>query len=179
MLIHMRCGEQHLTVDLKYPLVEDTVHVDFGRSFAVKKIKKDSMGKPYFVWNNTRMYLDYLQNYTMASIQKKLDNKEWIQKYELILAIMNDGIDNVRFVTPCNKRSQADIFGLGVFTSETEDVRCKVVEDRHRVSEGYKLDIVPEVPTYQFAGRDYYTDDFLSLLERGAIKIELDQAVAV
>lgn len=179
MLIHMNCGDQHLTVELEYPLVEQTIRVDFGRSFALKELKKDAAGKPYFVWNNTRMYLDYLQEYTMASLQKKLDANEWIRREDLILAIINDGIDSVRFVTPCNVRSFADIFGIGVFSSDTEDVVCKIVEDRYKVAEGYKLGVVPEIADNRYAGRDYYTDDFVSLLKSGRVRIKLNEPVTV
>ncbi|WCF11504.1 hypothetical protein NDS46_31600 (plasmid) [Paenibacillus thiaminolyticus] len=171
MVIGMYCENQYLGVKLSYPIIGETVHVDFGRGFSAKKVYTNGAGESYFLWNKSRMYFEYLREYTMESIQERLDNKKHIMSYELILAIINDGINHVRFICPCNKRSKADIFGLGVFTSETENVACKIHEENWKLEDNYKISIIPEFQEYQYAGRDYYIEDFLSLLKSGHIKI--------
>ena len=46
-------------------------------------------------------------------------------------------------------------------------VECEIVEDRHKVEDGYKVDLQSVEPGY---GRDsFYLDTFLSFLEKGLI----------
>lgn len=50
---------------------------------------------------------------------------------------------------------------------DTDWVECEIVEDRYRVDEGYKVTLRP-IDT-NFAHRDFYQDDFISLMESGHI----------
>ncbi|MFF2531281.1 hypothetical protein ACFVS2_20475 [Brevibacillus sp. NPDC058079] len=171
MLISVFCGKQHLWLECDYPNIEDTIRVDFSRGNATKRVHTDQQGKRYFVWNSTRMYLEFLKDYTMKKIKDMIEKGEHVTDKELVLAIINDGIENVRFIVPCFKRSGADIFGFGIFTSETEDVLCKVSEHRYKVKDQYKLTLVPENPNPMVSSRDFYTMDFMGLLRAGIIKM--------
>lgn len=177
LMTHMWCGEKHLTVELNYPEIGDTVHVDFGRSYAIKHVYSDNEGKKYFIWDKTRMYLDYLKDYNMEMIQKKVENNEHVADFELILAILNDGVEKVRFIDSCYKRSTSDIFGLGIFTSDTDNVVCSVHEGRYKVIDGYKISLTPSIPNENYAGDHYYTSDLRSLIKSGSIRILTSEGV--
>jgi hypothetical protein len=54
MLVHVWHKEKHLTLDLEYPSMGETIRVNFGRGQAIKRVHTDREGKRYFVWDNTR-----------------------------------------------------------------------------------------------------------------------------
>lgn len=154
-----------------YPNIGDKVNIDFGRGHAIKRIHTDKSGKRYFVWDNQRVYLDYLGDYTLKKIQDMIDNNEFVTDNELALAILNEGVDKVRFICPCKQLQYSTPFGFGVYSDKKEDVVCKVVEDRYKVNRQYKITLVPEDGNAQHGYEHYYLSDFLNLIKKGIIKM--------
>lgn len=88
--------------------------------------------------------------------------KDWIKEN-----VTDKGINNIRFwilMHPVN-----NILGI-CFTCSSDPeywVECKVVEDRYKVSDGYKITLQPL--DERFAREHYYQEDFKSLVESGYI----------
>lgn len=61
------------------------------------------------------------------------------------------------------------IFGFGVIVDADEQnwVECKIVEDRYKVDEGYKVTLKPLDNNY--ASEHFYQEDFISLMKSGHI----------
>lgn len=63
-----------------------------------------------------------------------------------------------------------NVFGLIFYTSSNtreKFVECEIVEDRYKVSDGYKVTLKSIEPGYGW--EHFYQEDFLSLLEKGII----------
>lgn len=108
----------------------------------------------------------------MATIQSQLTLKEifalkegFMPSQQFVDAIFNQGIDNVHFLVPLGVRT-----GIGSYSSEKNDVACKIVQDRYKLSDCFKVVLEPiENPdNYQYL--EYYLDDLESLLRSGYIK---------
>ena len=82
---------------------------------------------------------------------------------------MTDGIENVRFMVPLN--TTCGLFFLN--GNEFKDTLCKVEERWNReVKQNYKIVLVPVEPDDSVTcSCDYYTEDFVSLIKEGHIKI--------
>ena len=64
-----------------------------------RTIREDENGK-FFTWNRNKIYLNDWLKISMKELKEKIENGEWITSDDLCQAIMTDGIENVRFMTP-------------------------------------------------------------------------------
>lgn len=137
-----------------------------------RTIREDEGGK-FFTWNKNKIYLDNWIRITMKELKDKIDSKEWCTSDELCQAILTDGVDNVRFIVPLNTISMR-VFGLSLADgNKFKDTLCKIKEEYLReVKRNYKLTLVPvESSEYTVNRTDFYTDDMISLIRSGHIKI--------
>nr|DAR20305.1 MAG TPA: hypothetical protein [Caudoviricetes sp.] len=134
-----------------------------------RTIREDENGK-FFTWNRNKIYLNDWIKISMKELKEKIKNGEWITSDDLCQAIMTDGIENVRFIVPLNTTCG---FGFFLNGNEFKDTLCKVEERWNReIKQNYKIVLIPVEPDENIASScDYYTIDFVSLIEKGYIKI--------
>ena len=137
-----------------------------------RTIREDEGGK-FFTWNKNKIYLDNWIRITMKELKDKIDSKEWCTDSEFCQAILTDGVDNVRFIVPLNTISMR-VFGVSLADgNKFKDTLCNIKEEYlHEVKRNYKLTLVPvESSEYTVNRTDFYTDDMISLIRSGHIKI--------
>ena len=86
------------------------------------------------------------------------------------MLVKKHGIDNILIMD--SLRPLRTFLGLISYTSSNDDpveVPCKIVEDRYKVADGYKVTIKPLYES--FGTENYYQTDFNTLVERGSIKV--------
>lgn len=170
MIYKYKCGKEIIRVfiwgdDLHNEVsVEDTKK---QRSYE-RTIREDEKGK-FFTWNRNKIYLHEWLKITMKELKEKIEKGEWVTSDDLCQAIMTDGIDNVRFMVPLN--TTGGFFFLN--GNKFKDTLCKVEERWNReIKQNYKIVLIPEKPDDSVASsRDYYTNDFVSLIQKGIVKI--------
>lgn len=170
MFYKYKCGNEIIRVFVwdddshNNVLVEDTKTL---RSYD-RTIREDENGK-FFTWNRNKIYLNDWIKVSMKEFKEKIEKGEWVTSDDLCQAIMTDGIDNVRFMVPLN--TTCGLFFLN--GNEFKDTLCKVEERWNRkIKQNYKIILVPVEPDDSVAcSSDYYTGDFVSLIEEGRIKI--------
>lgn len=134
-----------------------------------RTIREDENGK-FFTWNRNKIYLNDWIKISMKELKEKIENGERITSDNLCQAIMTDGIENVRFMVPLNTTCG---FGFFLDGNKFKETLCKVEERWNReIKQNYKIVLIPVEPDESIASsRDYYTIDFVSLIEEGYIKI--------
>lgn len=123
------------------------------------------------------IYLDEYKRFAMADILKLVENKTPIDNDIFILAAIHDGVHNIRFeMDVCQLDSFAAALGIGL-TSRDDTVRytCGIdVNGRYKIHERYKINTAPVSYLHNgrlLSGRSFYLSDFLSIIERGNIKL--------
>ena len=134
-----------------------------------RTIRENEKGK-FFTWNRNKIYLNDWIKISMKELKEKIENGEWITSDDLSQAIMTDGIENARFIVPLNTTCG---FGFFLNGNEFKDTLCKVEERWNReIKQNYKIVLIPVEPDDSVASsRDYYTEDLVSLIKEGHIKI--------
>lgn len=93
-----------------------------------------------------------------------------ISEKELMEEINRQGVENIRFIA--SFKTEGTITPLGLMISNDspiEDMLCHIVEDRYKVKDNYKISITPV--GYSSYIDHYYFSDFVSLINKGLIKI--------
>ena len=137
-----------------------------------RTIREDECGK-FFTWNKNKIYLDNWIRITMKELKDKIDSKEWCTSDELCQAILTDGVDSVRFIVPMNIVSMR-VLGISFADGDKfKDTLCKIKNEYiHDVKHNYKLTLIPVEPSESIVSRrEFYTDDMISLIQSGHIKI--------
>lgn len=134
-----------------------------------RTIREDENGK-FFTWNRNTIYLNDWIKISMKELKEKIENGERITSDDLCQVIMTDGVENVRFIAPLNIRCG---FGFFLNGNEFKDTLCKVEERWNReIKQNYKIVLIPVESDDSVANSaDYYTEDFVSLIKCGNIKI--------
>lgn len=134
-----------------------------------RTIRKDE-NREFFTWNRNKIYLNDWIKISMNELKEKIENGEHVTSDDLCQAIMTDGIENVRFIAPLSTIGDFGFFSNG---NKFKDTLCKIEERWNReVKENYKIILAPVEPDNSVANSaDYYTDDFISLIKCGNIKI--------
>lgn len=134
-----------------------------------RTIREDKNGK-FFTWSRNKIYLNDWIKISMNKLKEKIENGEHVTSDDLCQAIMTDGIENVRFIAPLSTTGGFGFFSNG---NKFKDTLCKIEERRNReVKQNYKIILVPVEPDDSVANSaDYYTEDFVSLIKCGNIKI--------
>lgn len=92
---------------------------------------------------------------------------------ELTKTILNNGVDKVFFlakVRPLRKM----LFVSYTSSSDSEiEMLCKINTERYKVEDGYKITLEPIYES--FAKEDYYVSDLEDIIERGQIKLLIQQ----
>lgn len=131
-------------------------------------IEKDENGK-FFTWNCNKIYLNNWIKTSMKDLKKKIENEELITSDDLCQSIMSEGIENVRFIIPLNTT-----YSLGLLNgNKFKNTLCKIEERQNReVKQNHRIVLTPVEPNESIVNsRDYYTEDFISLIKNGNIKI--------
>lgn len=175
MIYKYKCGHEEIKVFVWNDDFHNEVSVYCNktkRSFD-RTIREDSDGK-FFTWNKTKIYLDNYVKSSMEELNNRILNGEFITSDELCVAILSDGIDNVRFDVPFNITTCLNTFTKG---RETKRVLCKIEERWNReVKQNYKIILVPVKEDNTITSyKDFYTGDLLSLLKDGLVNIVLDE----
>lgn len=174
-------------MEYRYNCGNETIHVwvwndDFHTDVCVtdnktnksytRSIREDENGK-FFTWNKNKIYVNDWIRTSMKELKEKIERGEWVTSGELCQAILSDGIENVRFIVPLNTVSM-HAFGIKLLDCEKfKDTLCKIEEQWNReVKQNYKLVVVPVEPDKTVSsGMEFYTNDMLSLIQGGHIKI--------
>lgn len=170
MTYHFDCNGKDLRVFCWNDEWHTDVSVETEHKSVDKPILKDDAGK-YFVWDNTKIYLDKYKSISLKELDSKLHNDEWLTEDDFTQAILHDGIENVRFFVPMHPLE--GIAEFVTFTSSTTPeylIECKIDETRYKVKEGYKITLKAINPA--FGWDHYYTCDLFSLIKSGHIFIK-------
>lgn len=170
MIYKYKCGNEIIRVFVWDDDFHNEVSVEDTKTQKPyeRTIREDENGK-FFTWNRNKIYLNDWIKISMKELKEKIENGEWITSDDLCQAIMTDGIENVRFIVPLN--TACGLFFLN--GNEFKDILCKVEERWNReIKQNYKIFLVPVEPDDSVAcSCDYYTEDFVSLIKEGHIKI--------
>lgn len=171
MIYKYKCGNEIIRVFVWNDDFHNEVSVEDTKTQKLydRTIREDENGK-FFTWNRNKIYLNDWIKISMKELKEKIKNGEWITSDDLCQAIMTDGIENVRFIVPLNTTCG---FGFFLNGNEFKDTLCKVEERWNReIKQNYKIVLIPVEPDESIASScDYYTIDFVSLIEKGYIKI--------
>jgi hypothetical protein len=83
--------------------------------------------------------------------------------------VEKEGMDNLLFIVPL---LPVQDLGFVKITSSSDDhvnVPCHISEERYKVSEGYKITMVSDIPEYGY--EHFYQMDLESLIKRGIVKV--------
>ncbi len=89
----------------------------------------------------------------------------------------NGGIKNFRCFALMEPMDVIPVLGIALAHGQPTWVECRVDERRYKVSDDYKITLVPTKPG--FAYKHYYQSDFASLIKRGYIIIKTNPSQAV
>ena len=172
MTYKYKCGDEIIHVwcwDTDY---HDYVSVNTKEGCYDRTIREDDGGK-FFTWNKHKIYLSDWIRITMKELKQKIENGEDVFDHDLSQAIMTEGIENVRFLVPLYVRDFFPVIGFFLTSGdETKDVLCKVSESQHKVSDNYKITVVPVEPDETVeSSHSFYTRDMLQMIEHGDIII--------
>lgn len=84
--------------------------------------------------------------------------------------IAEKGVENIRFAYPM--AAEGTITPLGLMVSHdgnTKVMKCKITEERFKIKDNYKISLTPS--DEEWYTEHFYWMDFVSLIERGVIKI--------
>lgn len=82
---------------------------------------------------------------------------------ELVKTILERGVANVEFTIPVRPMRVCLIIAYTTTSDEPEPVRCRIVEDRYKVEENYKIELIPhDYPNHP--KESFYVSDFASLM---------------
>ena len=134
-----------------------------------EKVRTFPIVSPYY----GTIRFDFYRKSTMAEIAEKLNRHEHVIDDELILAMIRDGVHNVRIMTQCSRLETFALgFGIGVTDHDSaRPMECGIDESQYNRSllDNYRIVLEPISPVQEdglYTGRDYYTMDFMSLLIR-------------
>ena len=113
---------------------------------------------------------------TIKEIKEMLVNGTTFSDQDLCDAIINEGVENVRFLVPLIAvKSRSDIISgvVNIDIYKRIDTECIIVEtDRRRVEDCYKIVLEPVNFTGQtLRNGEFYVSDFVSMLRKGEAKI--------
>jgi hypothetical protein len=82
---------------------------------------------------------------------------------ELVKTILERGVANVEFTVPIRPLRTCMIIAYTTSNDEPEPVRCRIIEDRYKVDENYKIELIPhDYPAHP--KKSFYVSDFESLM---------------
>ena len=113
---------------------------------------------------------------TLKDIKEMLVNGTTFSDQDLCDAILNEGVENVRFLVPLRAvKSRSSIIPslVEIDNDKRIDTECFIVEtDRRMVEDCYKIIFEPVNFTGQtIINEEFYVSDFVSMLRRGEAKI--------
>lgn len=160
MTYQYMCGNEVIDVWYSTVVRGDVAGVYVGDKQYLRTIRTDEKGK-FFTWNKHKIYLDNWIRTSMKELKQKIDNKEFITSDDLCVAILSDGVENVRFKVPINNGFEFKI------------TECKIQESWNReVKNKYKLVFVPVESGNAITGkREFYVCDLVSCIEDGSVQI--------
>lgn len=168
------CGNETIRVFVWNDNFHTTVDVEDAttRKCYERTIREDEKGK-FFTWNKHKIYLDDWKRTSMKSIVEKLENKERIFDDMLVIAILSEGVENVRFEIPMPYSD-----GFFKHPDKTTPTICRIDEEYRdrKVKNNYKIALTPVEPQENLSlHEEYYISDFAGLIECGYIKVVLEK----
>lgn len=169
MYYKYKCANKTIRVFVSSYDFDNYVAVEDNGKLYDRITREDKFGK-FFTWDCEKIYLNDWVRSSMKELKWKIENNIRVTSDDLCQAIMSDGIENVRFKVPLNTTCG---FGFFLNGNEFKETLCMIKEEPNRnVKQNYKITLVPVNPNSSIASKtDYYTMDFLSLIESGNIQI--------
>lgn len=103
-------------------------------------------------------------NENLAGFSSKNGN---ITSESFIAGVNKIGIENIRFIVPMPFIRE---YNWGITMGDRSNmkmVECKITEERYKLEDSYKIDVVSVNDKRQ--SDDFYVNDFIRLLERGKV----------
>jgi len=84
---------------------------------------------------------------------------------ELVKTILERGVANVEFTIPIRPLRTCLIIAYTTSSDDPEPVRCRIIEDRYKVEENYKIEMIPhDYPVHP--KESFYVSEFEYLMRR-------------
>lgn len=152
----------------------DHFHKDVVLQVNNRKIKRpilnDVSGERYFVWHNTKVYLNNYISYSLAELDERIKNgDEFVSGDDFVQSILHDGAKNVRFLAPIRPFEKS----MGITSSDTPKnlLECYIDETKYKVKEGYKITLKAIDPAFGWS--HYYYTDLLDLIRNHKVFIKI------
>lgn len=144
---------------------------DNGKS-KTEKLYNNENGDLSFRFNGEEIVIRKAETTNVETIRSRIESGEWVTSSDLMLALICDGVENVRFL---DELPVPDFVfpgtSIAVCSNQREKCVCKLeLEYLFMPHEDYKLKLIAAEPSFVCSGR-YYTSDLLSLITRGQIQI--------
>ena len=157
-----------------YVNFRDTIDIENekGKTIAQLPIKSDDRGK-YFIYNGQKIYKNEFVKVSFEDFMTAVKNNEAFDDI-FINMLMSEGIDNIQLEVPMNTISGPVVFGICLADgSNFVNKKCRIIEREHKIEDNYKIDVeVIENDGTTIAHRSFYTEDMVSLIKSGHIKID-------
>ena len=133
---------------------DDHTKRDYSRSLISEN------DRVFFTWNRHKIYLDDYIHTSIAEINEKIKKDDWITSNDLCVAILSEGIDNVRFTIP-----------LSLYDGESSEKEVfHIKEEFNRiVMDDYKYLLISEDGEKKL---HLYTADVASMLRDGYVTVQ-------
>lgn len=167
----------HVWIDLDYVDGISTADVTGINRKDIKEERcrmfKNDSGKLVFDFRGEEVEVASAEVHSMAEIREMMDKGNVICD-DMMLAIIGDGMENVRFMTELDVPDMV-MCGIGVCSGKKRYTECKLVPEFNRMPHGnYKLSLVAVEGSDGYGNtckEQYYTSDMMGLIRKGFIKI--------
>lgn len=146
-----------------------------GRMAYKTLFRDENYGKLYFTWNSQRVYIDNYLRIDYETIKNKLKYREYVDEADIVCLIIMTGIDKIR-IRDSVRKSRRQIIKVGVElliqTPEEEIVDYKIVEDRYKLNDRFKI----ELKSTADSGESYIYEfsSFIEALKNNYIEIVIE-----
>jgi hypothetical protein len=95
--------------------------------------------------------------------------------YPLTKTILEHGIENVYFIAKVRPLRKVMFISYTSSSDPEIEMLCKINTERYKVEDDYKITLEP---IYEgFAKKDYYISDLQNIINRGHIKMLIQQSI--
>jgi|GEM_PF-3083783 len=170
-------GEQFRDYTSCYPMIEEG-NIDISNELNVY-IKKDENEKLFFEFNGEKIKFEDFEFMTVDQLIEKLslsEDKSEVREDDFIATFLKD-TDNVGLIDKLDEYDKfARCFGIGLTSStgNTKECLCVPTERRYEKYDwSYKvtLEAADEDKRIDYAYKNYYFSDLVSLIKDGHIKL--------
>lgn len=162
---------------ISYSDYNNSVSIHFrDKSPMETKLLKDEAGVEYFKYKGEKIPFNSFIRHTMEELKQRYENNKDVSESEIMIAIICDGMDNVRFSADMPVPDMViPELAFAICSNKTARCTCKLVEDYISMPhEKYKIKITvaEEDPNYgSTCSNRYYTSSFEGMLMNGTVEI--------